>query len=58
MTYEQLLSRISGKLPDTAGKLTIEKVHFNKETNKAVFSFLSEVLVGERGFMTVKQVIA
>ncbi len=58
MTYDELLSRISTALPETEGKLTVEKVKYNKEENKAVFSFLSDILIGERGFMTIKKVIS
>ena len=37
MTYEELFSQIATALPETAGKLMVEKVTYIKEENKAVF---------------------
>lgn len=58
MTYEELFSQIATALPETAGKLMVEKVTYIKEENKAVFSFLCDVLLGERAFLTIKQIIS
>ena len=58
MTYEELLRAVSKALPETEGQLAIERVRFVKSENKAYFSFLSDVLVGEKGFFAIKRVIA
>ena len=58
MTYEELLRAVSKALPETEGRLAIERVRFVKSENKAYFSFLSDVLVGEKGFFAIKRVIA
>ena len=58
MTYEELLRTIHQALPDTEGKLAVERVRFVKSENKAYFSFLSDVLIGERGFFAMKKAIA
>lgn len=57
MTYDELLSAICTALPETDGKLYIEKINYCKESNHAVFSFLSDVLVGERSFLKIKEII-
>ena len=58
MTYEELLSAITKVLPEAEGKLHIERIRYNKGDNSAVFSFVSDVLIGERGFMAIKRLIA
>ncbi|MBR6525654.1 MAG: PolC-type DNA polymerase III [Clostridia bacterium] len=57
MTYDELLRAIAEELPETAGKLTVERVIYQKKENKAFFSFLSDVLVGEKGFLAIKELI-
>ena len=39
MTYDELLRAIAEELPETAGKLTVERVMYQKKENKAFFSF-------------------
>ncbi len=58
MTYDELLSIIHQKLPDTKDKLSVERVQYNKKENYAQFSFLSDVLIGEKGFFAIKEVIS
>ncbi|MCI5772598.1 MAG: PolC-type DNA polymerase III [Clostridiales bacterium] len=58
MTYDELLRKIGEELPETRGNLTIERVLFNKTENKAIFSFLSDTLVGEKGFLALKSILA
>ncbi|MBQ4640573.1 MAG: PolC-type DNA polymerase III [Clostridia bacterium] len=58
MTYDELLRTIYQALPETEGKLAVERVRYVKSENKAYFSFLSDVLIGERGFFAMKKAIA
>ncbi|MBE5776975.1 MAG: PolC-type DNA polymerase III [Clostridiales bacterium] len=58
MTYDELLRAIAEELPETKGKLTIERIIYQKKENKAFFSFLSDTLVGEKGFLAIKNLIA
>ena len=57
MTYEELLRAVHHALPETEGKLSIERVRFSKKENKAYFSFLSDVLIGEKGFFIMKNAL-
>ncbi|MBQ7655501.1 MAG: PHP domain-containing protein, partial [Clostridia bacterium] len=57
MTYEELLRSVTQALPETEGKITIERVRFCKSENKAYFSFLSDVLIGEKGFFIMKNAL-
>ena len=57
MTYEELLRSVTQALPDTEGKIAIERVRFCKSENKAYFSFLSDVLIGEKGFFVMKNAL-
>ncbi len=50
MTYDELLQSITRALPETEGKISIERVRYSKSENKAYFSFLSDTLIGEKGF--------
>ncbi len=43
MTYEELLHSVTQALPETEGKIAIERVRYVKSENKAFFSFLSDV---------------
>ena len=45
-------------LPEAEGKIAIERVRYAKSENKAYFSFLSDVLIGEKGFFVMKKAIA
>ncbi len=58
MTYDELLRSIYQALPETENKLAVERVRYVKSENKAHFSFLSDVLIGEKGFFAMKKVIA
>ncbi len=58
MTYDELLRAIYQALPETENKLAVERVRYVKSENKAHFSFLSDVLIGEKGFFAMKKVIA
>ncbi len=57
MTYDELLRAIFHALPETEGKIAIERVRYVKSENKAYFSFLSDVLIGEKGFFVMKKAI-
>ena len=57
MTYEELLRSVTQALPETEGKIAIERVRFCKSENKAYFSFLSDVLIGEKGFFIMKNAL-
>ena len=57
MTYEELLRSVTQALPETEGKIAIERVRFCKSENKAYFSFLSDVLIGEKGFFVIKNAL-
>ena len=54
MTYDELLQAVHKALPETEGKIAIERVRYVKSENKAYFSFLSDVLIGEKGFFVIK----
>ncbi len=58
MTYDELLGTVYEALPETRDKLAIERVRFCKKENKAYFSFLSDVLIGEKGFFTIKNALS
>ena len=58
MTYEELLRAVDLALPEAAGKISIERVKYVKSESKAYFSFLSDVLIGEKGFFVMKKAIA
>ncbi|MBE5787543.1 MAG: PHP domain-containing protein, partial [Clostridiales bacterium] len=58
MTYDELLRAIYRALPEAEGKIAIERVRYAKSENKAYFSFLSDVLIGEKGFFVMKKAIA
>ena len=57
MTYEELLRSVTHALPETEGKIAIERVRFSRSENKAYFSFLSDVLIGEKGFFIMKNAL-
>ena len=57
MTYEELLRAVHQALPETEGKIAIERVRYVKSENKAYFSFLSDVLIGEKGFFVMKKAL-
>ena len=57
MTYEELLRSVTQALPETEGKIALERVRFSKKENKAYFSFLSDVLIGEKGFFIMKNAL-
>ncbi len=58
MNDAELLSAIADAVPETAGKLQIERVRYVKSENRAYFSFTSDVLIGERAFLAVERVVA
>ena len=57
MTYDELLRSVTQALPETEGKIAIERVRFSKSENTAYFSFLSDVLIGEKGFFIIKNTL-
>ena len=57
MTYDELLQAVHKALPETEGKIFIERVRYVKSENKAYFSFLSDVLIGEKGFYVMKSAL-
>ena len=54
MTYDELLQAVYKALPEAEGKIAIERVRYVKSENKAYFSFLSDILIGEKGFFVIK----
>ena len=58
MTYDELLRAVYQALPEAEGQLSIERVRYVKSENKAYFSFLSDVLIGEKGFFVMKRALA
>lgn len=58
MTKNELLEKIAVELPGTKDSLHIESVHYWKSKNSAQINFLSDVLIGQEGFLTMKRVIA
>ncbi len=58
MTKTELLDKIMRELPETRDKLRIENVHYWKSRNWAQISFLSDVLVEQEGFWTIKKVVS
>ncbi|MCL2866259.1 MAG: PolC-type DNA polymerase III [Clostridia bacterium] len=57
MTYEQLLDRIYTAHPGLEGKLDCESVAFHRRTAQAYITFLSDVLVGEDVFLSIKRIL-
>ncbi len=57
MTYNELLSSVSSVLPEGEGGVTIENIRFFKSENKACFSFLSDSVIGEKGFFAIKRLL-
>ena len=57
MTYDELLRAVYQALPEAEGQLSIERVRYVKSENKAYFSFLSDVLIGEKGFFVMKRAL-
>ena len=57
MTYEELLRAVNQALPETEGKIAIERVRFSQKEGKAYFSFLSDILIGEKGFFIIKNAL-
>ena len=57
MSYEALLEKIFALHPELTGKLTCEKVLYNKAQNKALIYLLSDVLVEEKMFLSVEKII-
>ena len=58
MTYDELLRAVYQALPETKDKLAIERVRYVKSENKAYFSFLSDLLIGEKGFFVIKKLLS
>ena len=58
MTYDELLRAVSQALPEAEGKIAIERVRYVKSENKAYISFLSDILIGEKGFFEIKKTLA
>lgn len=58
MNDVELLRAIADAVPETEGKIHVERVRFVKSENHAYFSFTSDILVGERAFLAIERVIA
>jgi len=51
----ELIRILEGTIPPLQGKLHLERVLYRKADNKAYFSFLCDVLVPERDFLTLER---
>ncbi len=58
MKYSELIEEICRLLPESREKISIENIRYNKAENKACFSFLSEQLIGEKGFFAIRDLVA
>ena len=55
MNKQELLRLLEEAVPPLRGKLQVERVLYKKSINKAYMSYLSEVLVTERDFLTLEK---
>ncbi len=55
MNKTELIHVLEGTLPPLKDKLHVERVLYRKADNKAYFSFLCDVLVPERDFLTLER---
>ncbi len=57
MDRTELFEIISEALPETRDKLRLEDVRYSRKENHAYFSLQSDILIGERGFLKVKEIL-
>lgn len=57
MTFDDLLDMISSNIPALRGKLRFEKGRYNAESGHAHLYFLSDILVDEHMFMSLKKIV-
>ena len=55
MNKTELLQTLEETIPPLKGQLHLERVLYRKTDNKAYFSFLADVLVPERDFLTLER---
>ncbi len=57
MSYDELLARIGADLPALRDRLTLERVHYDAAQGAAQVSFLSDVLVDEQAYLSLKRIL-
>ena len=57
MSFNDLVSQIYAALPELDGKLSVERVVYQKSENKVYISFLSDTVVGEKAFLTMQRIL-
>ena len=57
MSYEDLIARIEGALPDLAGKITVDRVIYKRTDRHAYFYLFSEIAAGEKEYMTIRKIL-
>ena len=55
MTKAELIEQLEGTAPALKGKLRVERIYYQKKTNKAYMSFLSDELVGEKEYLLLEE---
>ncbi len=58
MDSTEFFANVTRSLPELQGKLTMETVRFYQKQNKAQFSFLSSVIVGEDEYLKLERAVA
>lgn len=58
MAESKLLNTIFEQVPEVAGKLRVEKIHYHQQKRAAIFYFLSDDPIGEAQFLAVKKALA
>ncbi|MBQ8136372.1 MAG: PolC-type DNA polymerase III [Clostridia bacterium] len=57
MKYNELIEAIVREVPEAKDAIAIENVRYLRDENRAYFSFLSDVLIGEKGFFAIKNLL-
>ena len=57
MKYNELIEAIVREVPEAKDAIAIENVRYLRDENHAYFSFLSDVLIGEKGFFAIKRLL-
>ena len=55
MTKAELIEQLEGTAPALKGKLRVERIYYQKKTNKAYMSFLSDELVAEHDYLLLER---
>ena len=57
MSYEDLMARVSREIPELAGKLSAPRVTYLRSSRKAIITFESAVLAGEKQFLALEKIL-